>query len=96
MKVKKLTLTWLDHCVVEPSGIARSDRALAKIHSVTARIESAFAVFANIPNQDAPTQREMVCLLEEFKVDKHDPQIVFVDSPWHYLGINLRPPFGTK
>ena len=69
MRVTKLTATWIDHCVVQPSGIARSNRALATIRSVTARIESAFATFANIPYQDAPTQQEIVCLLEELKVD---------------------------
>src|SRR5260221_6607859 len=69
MRVTKLTATWIDHRVVPPSGIARSNRALATIRSVTSRIESAFAAFANIPYQDAPTQQEIVCLLEEFKVD---------------------------
>ena len=69
MRVTKLTATWIDHCVVQPSGIARSNRAFATIRSVTARIESAFAAFANIPYQDAATQQAMVCLLEEFKVD---------------------------
>jgi hypothetical protein len=68
MRATKLTATCIDHCVVQPSGIARSNRALATIRSATARIESAFAAFANIPYQDAPTQQEMVCLLEEFKV----------------------------
>ena len=69
MRVTKLTATWIDHCVVQLSGIARSNRAFATIRSVTARIESAFAAFANIPYQDAPTQQKIVCLLEEFKVD---------------------------
>lgn len=69
MKVTKLTPTWIEHCVVQSSGTARSYRALAKIRSVGARIESAFAAFANIPYQDAPTQQEIVCLLEEFKAD---------------------------
>jgi hypothetical protein len=69
MRVTKLTATWIDHCVVQPGGIARCNRALATIRSVAARIESAFAAFADIPYQDAPTQQEIVCLLEEFKVD---------------------------
>src|ERR1700675_3841947 len=69
MRVTKLTATWIDHCVVQPSGIARSNRALTTIRSVTARIESAFAAFANIPSQEAPTQQEIVCLVEEFKVN---------------------------
>jgi hypothetical protein len=69
MRVTKLTATWIDHYVVQPSGIARSNRAIATVRSVTARIESAFAAFANIPYQDAPTQQEIVCFLEEIKVD---------------------------
>ena len=69
MRATKLTATWIDHCVVRPSGIARYSRASVTIRSVAARIESAFAAFANIPYQDAATQQEIVCLLEEFKVD---------------------------
>jgi hypothetical protein len=65
----KLTATWIDHGVVQPSGIARANRASGRIRSVTARIESAFAAFANIPYKGATTQQEMVCLLDEFTVD---------------------------
>jgi hypothetical protein len=79
MRMTKLTPRWIDHCVVQPSGIARSNRALAKIRSVAAQIESAFAAFADIPYQDAPTQQEMVCLLEEFKVD---PRLSRGDGLW--------------
>jgi hypothetical protein len=67
----KLTVTWSDRCDVLPYCIARSNLALATIRSVTCRIESAFAAFANIPYQDAPTHREMICMLQEFKVDDH-------------------------
>jgi hypothetical protein len=69
MRVTMWTATWIDRCVVQPFGIARSDRALPTIRSIAARIESAFAAFANIPYQDASTQQEIVCLLEESKVD---------------------------
>ena len=69
MRVTKLKVTWIDHCVAQPSGMARSKRASDTIRSVTARIESAFAAFADIPYEDAATQQEIVCLLEEFKVD---------------------------
>jgi len=69
MRATKLTATWIDHSAVCPSGIARPNRTLATIRSVAARIESAFAAFANIPYQDALTQQEIVCLLDEFKVD---------------------------
>lgn len=74
MRATKLTATWIDHCVVRPSGITRFSRALATIRSATARIESAFAAFASIPYQDAPTQLEMDCLLQEFNVDWHCAQ----------------------
>jgi hypothetical protein len=69
MRAPKLTATWIDHCAVQRSGIARFNRILATIRSVTTRIEYAFAAFANIPYQDALTQQEIVRLLEEFKVD---------------------------
>ena len=72
MKVTNLTPKWMDHCVVQPSGITRSKRALAIIRLVIAPIESAFAAFAKIPYQDAPTQQEMVCLLQEYKTDYLD------------------------
>jgi hypothetical protein len=69
MRATKLTATWIDHCVAQRSGIARPNRPLATIRSVTARIESAFAAFANIPYQDALTQQEIVRLLGEFPPD---------------------------
>jgi hypothetical protein len=70
--VTKLTATWIDHCDFQASGIARYSRASVTMRSVIARIESAFAAFANIPYQDAPTQQEMVCLLQEYKTDYLD------------------------
>jgi hypothetical protein len=40
--------TLIDDCVIQASGIARSNRASAKHHSVIARIKTAWAISANI------------------------------------------------